>query len=67
MVAVESSNIKAIGYDKPTRKLRIQFKSGLYEYVNVEKQLFDGFLEAESKGKFFQQHKPFLTQYVKIS
>lgn len=55
---VESSNIAEIGYDANTGKVRIRFKSsgGLYEYDDVPKNIAEGFLLAESKGKYFHQH-----------
>jgi len=58
MQTVESSQIHAIGYDEPTKTLRIQFKAkakpgSVYDYANVPPELFAEFLAAESKGKFF--------------
>lgn len=52
MNPVKSSNIIAIGYDNGT--MRIEFKSGIYEWENVSQKTFDRFTEAESKGKFFK-------------
>jgi len=59
MIPVESSQIHSIGYDEPTKTLRIQFKNSkgepgsLYSYANVPPELHVNFMAAESKGKFF--------------
>ncbi len=53
---VESSQIKTVGYDPESGEMDIQFKPGsVYRYRNVEQKLFDDFMAAESKGKFFGQ------------
>lgn len=53
MQKVKSSNIVAVGYDDGSKKLRVQFASGTYEYSSVERQSFDEMMKAESVGKFF--------------
>lgn len=51
---VESSNIAEIGYDLPTLTLQIKFNSGgIYDYWPVSRSLYDRFMTAGSKGKFF--------------
>lgn len=53
MQYVESSNIKAIGYDSDSAILVIEFKDGsTYEYYDVPQYEYDGFISAESKGKY---------------
>ena len=52
---VESSQVKAIGYDEATGTLAVQFKHGagaIYHYLDVAKETFDAFLGAKSAGKF---------------
>ena len=62
MTKVESSNIKAIGYDSETKRLRVQFASGgIYEYADVAGEVADEFMNAESAGKFF--HKKIRNMY----
>lgn len=52
MIKVKSSNISEIGYEKD--KLRIKFKSGgEYEYEAVPDEIFQNFMKADSKGKYF--------------
>lgn len=51
---VQSSNIKSIGYDTETQKLKVTFGSGAsYFYEGVPADLVCGLLFSESVGKFF--------------
>jgi KTSC domain len=53
-IAVESSNLVSVGYDETTKMLEIQFHSGgIYEYDDVEKEIYDDLMNAESKGRYF--------------
>ena len=55
MIDVESSMIAAVGYDEETRTLQVQFNSGdCYEYYEVEPEVFQELLEAESKGRYMR-------------
>jgi hypothetical protein len=57
MMPVQSSNIKAIGYDLEQCILYIEFKSGgLYAYKDVPKPLYEDLGYSESVGKFFFAH-----------
>jgi hypothetical protein len=48
---VESSVIDAVGY---SRVLEIRFESGrIYQYYNVPEEIFEGMMQAESKGRYF--------------
>ena len=48
---VESSVIGTVGY---SRVLEVKFASGkVYQYYDVPQDIFDGMLNAESKGKYF--------------
>lgn len=52
--AVESSNIKAIGYHRQASTLRIIFHGGrAYDYPMVPEQEYKRLMQAESKGGFF--------------
>lgn len=61
MIPVESSHMKAYGYDRDTRTLAIQFadrgdKPGpTYHYADVPAVLWSAFCDCESKGAFFQR------------
>lgn len=48
---VQSSNVVSIGYDAETQVLEIEFRSGVYQYQGVPRQVFDGLLAADSVGK----------------
>lgn len=52
LIPVESSNIKAIGHEGST--MRVQYANGTeYDFQGVTAEMFDNFMEAESKGRFF--------------
>jgi hypothetical protein len=57
MIPVNSSNILTIGYDPDSATLAIAFKGGSeYEYYDVPQHEYDGFLAADSKGKYGHQN-----------
>lgn len=55
-VAVESSNVKSVGYDPETQVLEIEFRSGVYRYHEVEPDTYHALMDAESIGRFVRQH-----------
>jgi len=67
MVNVESSNINQVGYDSDSNTLIIKFHSGgLYCYFDVDENLYNNLLNADSVGKFFNQHVKNLYDYQRI-
>ena len=57
MIAVESSNIAAVGYDETTKKLTVNFKNGSsYIYADVEKEKAQAIVGADSVGKYLNAH-----------
>ena len=57
MTPVASSNISGIGYDQSTRVLTVQFHRGaVYDYDDVPPNVHHEFLNADSKGRFFQRY-----------
>jgi len=53
MQEVESSTVKAIGYDETNKILRVEFKSSsIYDYKDVPADIFLQLKLAESAGKF---------------
>src|SRR5580692_1360637 len=57
MEKVKSSNLVAIGYDQPSRILRILFQEDrYYDYENVPAALYLSLMAATSKGSFFQKY-----------
>ena len=54
---VKSSVIAALGYDRQTQMLEVEFTTGrVYEYFAVPATVFEGFLKAESIGRYFNAH-----------
>lgn len=54
LIAVESSNLAEVGYNGEQKMLFVKFTSGaIYGYTEVEREVFDQLLSADSKGKFF--------------
>ncbi len=76
LVTVESSNISQIGFEenkvitlnqRPINILRVIFNNGLiYDYYNVEKDVFERFLDSNSKGKYLHEFITNKYQYEKI-
>jgi hypothetical protein len=57
MPRVESSMIRRIEYEEAARELEITFTSGrTYIYAAVPKKVYEQFLKAPSKGRFFNDH-----------
>lgn len=49
-----STNLSEAEYDPSMKILTLHFrKGGVYEYIEVERDVYDGLLEADSAGKYF--------------
>lgn len=67
-IVVSSSNIEAIGYDTSSKTLRVWFLNGtIYEYYNVDEEVFYAFLNASSHGSFLYQNIKGHFSYEKMS
>ncbi|ELC8418763.1 KTSC domain-containing protein [Clostridium perfringens] len=64
MIPVSSSNLVAVDYDSSTATLRVAFHSGVYDYYNVPQNIFEGLLNASSKGKY---HHAFIKNSYRYS
>lgn len=56
---VPSNQIESIGYDSSTSTLAVRFRRGtgaIYHYPGVLAATYDAFVEAESKGQFFDKN-----------
>lgn len=63
---VNSSNIKSIGYDISMAVLEVEFIYGdVYQYFNVPSNLYQEFMDAPSKGKFFDDYVKYNYRYRK--
>jgi hypothetical protein len=57
MIRVNSSAVRAIGYDKNTRRMKITFADGnTYDFCGVPIEVFEGLLNARSKGTYYNTH-----------
>lgn len=58
MQSVTSSLIDKIGYDAEAQTMVVQMNNSLdvYEYHNVSQSVFDAFLAADSKGRYFVEN-----------
>lgn len=53
---VSSSDIATIGYDPNLSVLEIEFISGgIYQYLNVPENIYNGIMFASSHGSYFHQ------------
>ncbi|HYH74979.1 MAG TPA: non-canonical purine NTP pyrophosphatase, partial [Candidatus Saccharimonadales bacterium] len=53
-IPVESSDIVSIGYDAENRLLEIEFHGGrLYQYRNVDSDIHEQLMRADSHGQYF--------------
>jgi len=52
MQPVNSSNLEAVGYDSSSSTLRIRFHSGTYDYHGVPASIYQGLMNASSKGEY---------------
>ena len=51
--AVQSSNIRSIGYDEKSQLLEVEFKNGrIYHYYDVPHQEYNGLMNASSHGRY---------------
>ena len=64
---VTSSNVVSIGYDEASETLEVEFfKSGIYQYQNVPKTIFDEFMATESKGQFLHVYIKPIYPYTRV-
>ena len=55
--SVSSSNIRAIGYDRLSQTLEVEFMNeSVYQYYGVPEIIYESFLQAGSKGRFHHQY-----------
>lgn len=71
-VAVTSSQMASVGYNAASQVLEIQFKNtrgdgSVYQYTDVPPKIYDGFMQSESKGKYFGAHIKGKFAYSKVS
>lgn len=51
---VDSSMLTSVGYDEKKNILEVEFNhGGIYEYYDVEKEIYDDLMNADSLGRYF--------------
>jgi hypothetical protein len=56
MYRVESSAMRAVGYDDTSHRMRIVFAQGnTHDYCDVPRDIFENLLSAKSKGAYFNR------------
>ena len=54
--AVESSNVASVGYDVESAVLEVEFAhGGIYQYFGVPFFVYQGLIDAASKGKYLNE------------
>jgi hypothetical protein len=57
MPTVRSTAIQRIQHDEPRRRLSVWFESGeQYDYADVPRDVYEAFVSADSKGRYFAEH-----------
>lgn len=57
LLPVQSSAIDAIGYDLPTKTMRVQFANGrVHDFPDTEENEHVSLVKAESIGRHFNKH-----------
>ena len=66
-IPVDSSNISSIGFDEETSTLEVEFHGGaVYQYFDVPLYVYEGLLDAGSKGQYLAQHIKGYYRFVKV-
>jgi len=67
LTTVESSMVHAVGYDMEEGELEVVFNSGgIYRYENVDKEEYEGLIDADSKGRYMRAYIIDMYPYYKM-
>ena len=67
MTHVESSNVKAVGYNKDSSTLQVEFKhGGTYQYFDVPENVFVELLNSDSVGGYLASDIKGTYKYSKV-
>ena len=54
---VESSNVAAVGFDRESGILEVEYTNGtIYQYPNTKPDAYAGLMGAKSKGRYLHQY-----------
>lgn len=57
MIPVQSSAIRAVGYDERSGRMTIEFVSGgAYDFCGVPSHVYEGLMRSWSKGSYYNDH-----------
>jgi hypothetical protein len=55
-IPVQSSDLASVGYDLESATLEVEFlKGAVYQYYGVPESVYNGLMNAPSKGRFLDQ------------
>lgn len=54
--AVNSSNIRSIGYDPDEKVMHVEFPGGVYVYEGVDPEVHEALISAPSIGSYFSRY-----------
>jgi hypothetical protein len=64
---VTSTNLCSVGYDTDNQIFEVEFNSGaVYQYTNVPIGEYEGLLNSDSKGKYFNANIKNRYSFVKL-
>ena len=64
---VTSSSFSSIGHDEDSQTLEVEFTNGsVYRYAGVPLSEYEGFMNADSKGTYFNTNIKNRYSYVKL-
>ncbi|MDG5472078.1 KTSC domain-containing protein [Jeotgalibacillus sp. ET6] len=66
MRPVKSSLITAVGYDQFNEILRIQFRTGTFDYYRVPKYIFEHLMSSFSKSRYYASYIKDSYTYLKV-
>jgi hypothetical protein len=65
--SVTSESIRSIGYDSDCQTLEVEFNYGaVYQYAGVPQGEYEGMMNADSKGKYFNANIRNRYSFVKL-
>jgi len=65
---VQSSNIRAVGYDPDVQSMEVEFHDGsVYLYEGISENVYEGLMSAQSVGKHFRDNIREEYEYYKLS
>lgn len=64
---VESSMLASVGYDEKKKVLEAEFNTGtVYQYFDVEKEIYDELMDADSHGSYFYHNIRDVYEYSQV-